>query len=82
MKRCIAVCFVLICNLLNAQVQFEARVSKTTLGLNERLRIDFMMNVDGDNFKPEGGDMLSPPATRFYKIVVDFKTGKFTVTPQ
>jgi hypothetical protein len=39
MKRCIAVCFVLICNLLNAQVQFEARVSKTTLGLNERLRM-------------------------------------------
>ena len=52
MKRCIAVCLVLICNLLNAQVQFEARVSKTTLGLNERLRIDFMMNVDGDNFVP------------------------------
>ena len=52
MKRCIVVCFVLICNLLNAQVQFEARVSKTTLGLNERLRIDFMMNVDGDNFVP------------------------------
>ena len=52
MKRCIAICFVLICNLLSAQVQFEARVSKTTLGLNERLRIDFMMNVDGDNFVP------------------------------
>jgi hypothetical protein len=35
---------------LLAQVQFEAKVSKTTLGLNERLRIDFVMNVDGDNF--------------------------------
>ncbi|TRX37970.1 protein BatD [Flavobacterium sp. ZT3R18] len=35
---------------LLAQVQFEARVSKTTLGLNERLRIDFVMNIDGDNF--------------------------------
>lgn len=35
---------------LLAQVQFEARVSKNTLGLNERLRVDFMMNVDGDNF--------------------------------
>lgn len=33
-----------------AQVQFEARVSKNTLGVNERLRIDFIMNVDGDNF--------------------------------
>jgi hypothetical protein len=35
---------------LMAQVQFEARVSKNTLGINERLRIDFIMNVDGDNF--------------------------------
>ncbi|MFH6934329.1 BatD family protein [Flavobacterium sp. FlaQc-30] len=35
---------------LLAQVQFEARVSKNTLGLNERLRVDFIMNVDGDNF--------------------------------
>lgn len=33
-----------------AQVQFEAKVTKNTLGLNERLRIDFIMNVDGDNF--------------------------------
>ncbi len=35
---------------LLAQVQFEAKVTKTTLGVNERLRIDFIMNVDGDNF--------------------------------
>ena len=33
-----------------AQVQFEAKVSKTTLGLNETLRVDFSMNADGDNF--------------------------------
>jgi hypothetical protein len=33
-----------------AQVQFETKVSKTTLGLNERLRVDFAMNIDGDNF--------------------------------
>jgi hypothetical protein len=30
-----------------AQVQFETKVSKTTLGLNERLRVDFAMNIDG-----------------------------------
>jgi hypothetical protein len=35
---------------LLAQVQFETKVSKTTLGLNERLRVDFAMNIDGDNF--------------------------------
>lgn len=50
MKRFIAVLVLMVCNLLSAQVQFEARVSKATLGINERLRIDFMMNVDGDNF--------------------------------
>lgn len=35
-----------------AQVKFEAKVSKNTLGVNERLRIDFEMNQDGDNFAP------------------------------
>ena len=50
MKKYIAAIVLLVCSSLSAQVQFEARVSKTTLGLNERLRIDFMMNVDGDNF--------------------------------
>jgi hypothetical protein len=39
-----------------AQVQFEAKVSKTSLGLNERLRIDFVMNYDGDNFTPPDFD--------------------------
>ncbi|NHM06062.1 protein BatD [Flavobacterium sp. CYK-4] len=39
-----------------AQVQFEAKVSKNTLGLNERLRIDFTMNADGDNFSPPSFD--------------------------
>ena len=38
--------------------------------------------VTGDNFKPGGSDLKSPAASGMYKIVVDFKTGKFTVTPQ
>ena len=41
---------------LMAQVQFEARVSKNSLGINERLRIDFIMNVDGDNFEQPSFD--------------------------
>ena len=50
---------------LLAQVQFEARVSKTTLGLNERLRVDFTMNGDGDNFTPpsfEGFRVVGGPS--------------------
>jgi hypothetical protein len=33
-------------------VSFEAKVSKRTLGLNERLRVDFIMNENGDDFTP------------------------------
>lgn len=56
MKRFIAAIVFMVCSSLSAQVQFETRVSKTTLGLNERLRIDFMMNVDGDNFSQPSFD--------------------------
>ena len=35
-------------------VNFVAKVSKTRLGINERLRVDFIMNKDGDNFNPPG----------------------------
>jgi hypothetical protein len=34
------------------KVKFETKVSKKRLGVNERLRIDFIMNKDGDNFNP------------------------------
>ena len=34
------------------QATFETKVSKTRLGVNERLRVDFVMNKDGDNFNP------------------------------
>jgi len=36
-------------------------------------------NVNGDDFKPEGGDMKAPATTRSYKITVDFKTGKWSL---
>ncbi len=55
----------LSCQALFAQVQFEAKVSKTSLGLNERLRIDFTMNADGDNFTPpsfEGFRVVGGPS--------------------
>jgi len=41
---------------LQAQVRFEAKVSKNKLGVNERLRVDFEMNQDGDNFRPPSFD--------------------------
>ena len=54
--------------LVNAQdddeVTFEMSVSKNKLGLNEKLRIDFSMNRDGDNFSPpnfNGFDVVFGP---------------------
>lgn len=44
--------FLTFTNFAFAQVQFEAKASKNKLGINERLRVDFEMNEDGDNFKP------------------------------
>lgn len=52
MKRVIVLVVFLISNLLCAQIEFEAKVSKTSLGLNEKLRVDYTMNFDGDDFVP------------------------------
>ncbi|WP_162126881.1 BatD family protein [Flavobacterium phycosphaerae] len=51
MKRILILLF-LMTHSLWAQVQFDAKVSKNSLGINERLRIEFTMNADGDNFQP------------------------------
>ncbi|GAA3572626.1 BatD family protein [Snuella lapsa] len=51
-KKHIILVLLLATSLLSAQVTFEAKVSKQKLGINERLRIDFVMNQDGDNFNP------------------------------
>ncbi len=50
--------FIGLCSIaMQAQdVKFEAKVSKQKLGLNEKLRVDFSMNQDGDNFSPPDFD--------------------------
>ncbi len=52
MRRIVILIVLFLANSLVAQVKFEANVSKNTLGLNERVRIEFSMNEDGDNFVP------------------------------
>ena len=44
-----------------SQINFEAKLSKSTLGVNERLRLEFSINEDGDNF--------SPPEFKNFKVV-------------
>ncbi|WP_435625850.1 BatD family protein [Flagellimonas sp.] len=38
------------------EVTFELKLSKEKLGINERLRAEFTMNKDGDNFNPPSFD--------------------------
>lgn len=55
MKYITYILLTLVCvsgSLLAQDVQFNAKVSKNTLGINERLRVDFEMNQDGDDFNP------------------------------
>ena len=60
-----------------AQVHFEAKVSKNTLGLNERLRIDFVMNIDGDNFDEpsfEGFRVIAGPSQQVSQSWINGKS--------
>ena len=52
LKTHILFLLLLVTQLLSAQVEFTAKVSKKKLGINERLRVDFVMNSEGDNFSP------------------------------
>jgi hypothetical protein len=64
MKKILFIITILANLSIFAQVEFEAKVSKTNLGINERLRIDFIMNEDGDNFNPppfEGFKIVGGP---------------------
>ncbi|GMN09655.1 BatD family protein [Croceitalea sp. MTPC9] len=44
------------------EVTFEMKLSKERLGVNERLRVEFVMNKDGDNF--------NPPSFNGFKVVM------------
>ncbi|MDD5149393.1 MAG: BatD family protein [Flavobacterium sp.] len=77
MKKSIVAIVLMVCNSLLAQVQFEAKVSKNTLGLNERLRIDFTMNVDGDNFDQpsfEGFRIIAGPSQQVSQSWINGKS--------
>jgi len=77
MKKFIIAILFIMCNSLLAQIQFEAKASKTSLGLNERLRIDFVMNIDGDNFNQpsfEGFRVIAGPSQQVSQSWVNGKS--------
>lgn len=52
MKKYILLLLLLSLQGLYAQVEFKATPSRTKVGINEKLRVEFSMNEDGDNFSP------------------------------
>ncbi|MDO6808258.1 BatD family protein [Zobellia galactanivorans] len=77
---------------MNAQddaVTFEMKLSKEKLGINERLRVDFTMNKDGDNFNPpdfEGFRVLMGPSQSISSSWINgvrsySKTYSYTLAP-
>ena len=79
--------------LLNAQdddaITFEMNLSKDKLGINERLRVDFTMNKDGDNFNPpdfQGFRVLMGPSQSISSSWINgvrsySKTYSYTLAP-
>ena len=51
MKKLTFILFFLIAQFTFAQVDFTAKLSRTKIGQNENVRIDFVMNADGDNLE-------------------------------
>ncbi|NNF19625.1 MAG: protein BatD, partial [Flavobacteriaceae bacterium] len=70
-------------------VTFELQLSKDKLGINERLRVDFTMNKDGDHFTPpdfEGFRVVGGPLQNISSSWVNgvrsySKTYSYTLAP-
>ena len=70
-------------------VSFKMVLSKSTMGINERIRVDFVMNKDGDNFVPpsfEGFRVVMGPSQAISSSWVNgvrsfSKTFSYTIAP-
>ncbi len=79
-------------NVMSAQegVSFKMSLSKSTMGINERIRVDFVMNKDGDNFEPpnfEGFRVIMGPSQAISSSWVNgvrsfSKTFSYTIAPK
>jgi len=56
----ITILLVFLCSLSSlAQVSFTAEASRSKLGINERLKVEFKVDANGDNFRPPSFEGLS-----------------------
>ncbi|WP_294821479.1 BatD family protein [uncultured Flavobacterium sp.] len=75
MKRYIAFIVFFCIQGIYAQVEFKAIPERTTLGINETMKLEFTMNEDGDNFNPPSfrGFNVSGPIQSFNYLWVNKK---------
>jgi hypothetical protein len=78
MKKIYVILLLLICTLAEAQVEFNAEVSRKKLGINERLRVEFTMNQNGDNFIPPSFEGFRKIAGPNQSISQSWVNGKST----
>src|SRR5690606_18709295 len=89
MKRITAIIFFLFSQMIFAQVEFTAKLSRTKIGVNENVRIDFVMNVDGDHLELpdfEGFRVVSGPFQQISHSIINgrrslSKSFGFTLQP-
>ena len=77
MKKYFVILFLILANTISAQVEFETKVSKQSLAMNETLRVDFVMNADGDNFAPpsfEGFKVVGGPSQQVSQSWINGKS--------
>ncbi len=80
MKR-VAILFLLfITTTLQAQVSFTGTATRDAIALNERLRVEFKMNVDGDQFSPPSFDGFRIASGPIQGISQSYVNGKGTFT--
>lgn len=79
----------LVMNAQDNAVTFQMKLSKEKLGINERLRVEFVMNKDGDDFTPPdftGFRVLMGPSQSLSSIFINgvrsfSKTYSYTLAP-
>jgi len=78
MKNFVIILFLGLCTFAQAQVKFDAEVSREKLGINERLRVEFNMNQNGDNFIPPNFDGFKRIAGPNQSVSQSWVNGKST----
>src|SRR5690554_6621797 len=76
MKKITAILFFLFSQIIFAQVEFTAKLSRTKIGVNENVRIDFVMNVDEDHLQLPDFEyfrVISGPIQQYSQSIVNGK---------